>query len=88
MRTVQAELAQQSNTTVDFQLYRVPFFLEPEYLTKPDDFWEPHNERMIRKFGSLEAFERVRNAHGLSNIASMCIHVNGFSSTRCCCWFG
>ncbi len=50
---------------IRFQLVRVPFFLEPGYLSKPDDFWETHDTRMIRKFGSKEAFDRVKAAHGL-----------------------
>jgi hypothetical protein len=32
---------------------------------KPDDWWEPHDTRMIRKFGSKERFLQVRQAHGL-----------------------
>jgi predicted DsbA family dithiol-disulfide isomerase len=51
--------------TIDFQLRRVPFFLEPNYLSKPGTFTEPHNTRMVRKFGSMEAFERVKKSHGL-----------------------
>jgi len=43
----------------------VPFFLEPGYIDLPDSFTESHNERMIRKFGSLEAFDRVKAAHAL-----------------------
>ena len=50
---------------IDFQVHRVPFFLEPGYLTKPDNWTEPHNVRMVRKFGSMEAFDRVKKAHGL-----------------------
>lgn len=48
-----------------FRLYRVPFFLEPDYLHKPEHFWESHDTRMIRKFGSKEAFERVKLQHQL-----------------------
>lgn len=48
-----------------FRIYRVPFFLEPDYITKPSHFWEPHDTRMIRKFGSKEAFERVKVQHRL-----------------------
>jgi predicted DsbA family dithiol-disulfide isomerase len=44
---------------------RVPFFLEPTYISKPQDFWETHETRMIRKFGSKAAFDRVKAAHGL-----------------------
>ena len=50
---------------IDFQVHRVPFFLEPGYMAKPDNWTEPHNTRMVRKFGSMEAFERVKKAHGL-----------------------
>ena len=44
---------------------RVPFFLEPNYNSKPEDFTEPHNTRMVRKFGSMEQFDRVKRRHGL-----------------------
>lgn len=50
---------------VHFILTRVPFFLEPDYIQKPESFWESHDTRMIRKFGSKEAFDRVKAAHGL-----------------------
>lgn len=50
---------------IEFQIYRVPFFLEPDYITKPQNFWESHDARMIRKFGSKEAFERVKIQHRL-----------------------
>lgn len=48
-----------------FRIYRVPFFLEPDYINKPNDFWESHDTRMIRKFGSREAFEQVKIQHRL-----------------------
>ena len=44
---------------------RVPFFLEPRYINYPQDFRESHEERMVRKFGSKAAFDRVKLAHGL-----------------------
>lgn len=47
------------------QLHRVPFFLEPEYNTLPANFTESHDTRMLRKFGSKEAFERFQTGHGL-----------------------
>lgn len=50
---------------IEFKLRRVPFFLEPNYLQKPSSFTEPHNTRMVRKFGSMEAFEGVKRSHGL-----------------------
>ena len=50
---------------VDFVLCRVPFFLEPGYLSEPDSFRESHEERMIKKFGSKDAFERVKKSHNL-----------------------
>ena len=40
-------------------------FLEPDYIGKDPDFRESHEERMVRKFGSLEAFNRVKATHGL-----------------------
>ncbi len=54
-----------SSPSVEFRLYRVPFFLEPDYLQQPDNFFETHDQRMIRKFGSKEAFERVKLQHQL-----------------------
>ena len=48
-----------------FPLYRVPFFLESDYHTRPDDFTETHSERMIRKFGSMENFVAFRQWHDL-----------------------
>lgn len=47
------------------ELHRVPFFLEPWYNDEPDDFWETHYTRQTRKFGSVEAFERVKLSHRL-----------------------
>ena len=47
------------------ELHRVPFFLEPAYSSQPEDWWEPHETRMVRKFGSKEAFERVKVSHRL-----------------------
>jgi len=34
-------------------------------LDEPDGFTESHEERMVRKFGSREAFDRVKAAHAL-----------------------
>lgn len=39
-------------------------------MNKPDDWWEPHDTRMIRKFGSKERFLQVQRAHGLGGLAS------------------
>lgn len=50
---------------VTFRIFRIPFFLEPGYMDRSDDFTESHDTRMIRKFGSKEAFERVKKSHGL-----------------------
>jgi predicted DsbA family dithiol-disulfide isomerase len=47
------------------ELHRVPFFLEPWYCDQPRGWWETHTTRQVRKFGSLEAFERVKAAHRL-----------------------
>ncbi len=51
--------------TVEFIVVRVPFLLEPRYTQYPSDFKETHNDRMVRKFGSIDAFERFRDSHGL-----------------------
>jgi predicted DsbA family dithiol-disulfide isomerase len=48
-----------------FRIYRVPFFLEPDYLNQPKGFWESHDTRMIRRFGSKAAFDRVKVQHQL-----------------------
>lgn len=50
---------------INFRLVRVPFFLEEGYNEKPSTFRETHEQRMVRKFGSLEAFNAVKKAHGL-----------------------
>lgn len=34
-------------------------------MDKPSSFTEMHNTRMVRKFGSMEQFDRVKKAHGL-----------------------
>lgn len=34
-------------------------------MKQPADFSESHTQRMVRKFGSQEEFDRVKNAHGL-----------------------
>lgn len=52
-------------TSVPMELHRVPFFLEPDYASRPEGFSESHYARMTRKFGSIEAFERVKAAHRL-----------------------
>ena len=53
------------NSGVSLELRRVPFFLEPSYTEKPENWSESHYERMTRKFGSVEAFEQVKVAHRL-----------------------
>lgn len=52
-------------SSVKLELHRVPFFLEPDYHAMPEGWWEPHQTRMVRKFGSEEAFDRVKAAHRL-----------------------
>ena len=54
---------QNINPNMKFLVKRVPFFLEPGYMKKSDDFTETHDTRMIRKFGSKEEFERVKKAN-------------------------
>jgi predicted DsbA family dithiol-disulfide isomerase len=50
---------------VKFQIARVPFFLETSYFDMPDDFSEPHEVRMHRKFGGKEAFDQHAIRHAL-----------------------
>lgn len=65
------------------ELHRVPFFLEPGYTRKPEDFTEPHYTRMARKFGSVEAFERVKLAHRLMPRAMEAgLHETGWSDAN------
>lgn len=59
------EKEEKEKEDIQFNIYRVPFFLEPDYIIKPNNFWESHDTRMIRKFGSKEAFERVKIQHRL-----------------------
>lgn len=54
-----------AETSTPTELHRVPFFLEPDYASKPEGFSESHYTRMTRKFGSVEAFERVKLSHRL-----------------------
>lgn len=76
---------------VDFVLCRVPFFLEPMYLDEHDSFTESHETRMVRKFGSKEAFEKIKLAHDLGQnfVHLFFISSNNaaFSRPRSCCWF-
>jgi hypothetical protein len=58
-------IRQEYGAQFQFQIYRVPFFLEPGYLKQPENFWESHDTRMIRKFGSKQAFDRVKVQHQL-----------------------
>ena len=59
------ERSKQAVPPIDLEVHRVPFFLEPGYMDQPDGWWEPHNTRMVRKFGSQAAFDRVKVAHRL-----------------------
>lgn len=45
-------------------MLRIPFFLEPEY---PEDapFVETNRERLIRKWGGIEGWERQKLSHDL-----------------------
>ena len=47
------------------EIHRVAFFLEPGYCSMPDDWSETHTQRMVRKFGSQAAFDRVKVQHRL-----------------------
>ena len=48
-----------------FEVHRVPFFLEPGYNDKHKGWTEPHQTRMIRKFGTMARFDEVKRRHGL-----------------------
>lgn len=61
---------QRGHPITKLELHRVPFFLEPGYCSKPEGWYETHTSRMVRKFGSLEAFERVKVAHRLMSRAA------------------
>lgn len=63
--SINAEREKAGDAPIDIKLHRVPFFLEPGYINKPDTFTESHDDRMTRKFGSLEAFNRVKAQHAL-----------------------
>ena len=58
-----AQLAAEQNVAIE--IHRVAFFLEPGYCSMPDDWSESHTQRMVRKFGSQEAFDRVKVQHRL-----------------------
>ena len=67
MRSLRAalDILRSSNPSQPIKFRRIPFFLEPGYLSKEDGFTETHDERMTRKFGSLEAFRAQRDRHNL-----------------------
>ena len=65
MEKLATERAAAGKPPIAIELHRVPFFLEPWYVDQPDDWWETHTERMVRKFGSQEAFDSVKLAHQL-----------------------
>jgi predicted DsbA family dithiol-disulfide isomerase len=47
-----------------FTLVRVPFFLEPDY-PEEEEFGETNRQRLIRKWGGVEAWEEQKKRHGL-----------------------
>lgn len=47
-----------------FTVIRVPFFLEPDY-PEDEEFGETNRERLIRKWGGREGWERQKMRHGL-----------------------
>lgn len=69
-RHINEAIKQCSDLPFEFQLHRVPFFLEDRYLKESDDFRESHQDRMVRKFGSAEAFNAFKARHGLVSRAN------------------
>mmetsp|Transcript_744 Transcript_744/g.2029 ORF Transcript_744/g.2029 Transcript_744/m.2029 type:complete len:216 (-) Transcript_744:405-1052(-) len=64
-------------------LHRVPFFLEPDYNAMSEDWSESHESRMCRKFGSKDAFERVKVAHRLMpRAAAAGLSAEGWTEAR------
>ena len=49
---------------LNYRVHRVPFFLEPDY-PEDEDFEETNEERLWRKWGGKEAFERQKQRHRL-----------------------
>lgn len=52
-------------TPLRFAVHRIPFMLEPGY-DEDERFDESHRDRMLRKFGSQEGWDRVRQSHRLA----------------------
>ena len=63
--------AHEAETGVKCSLHRVPFFLESDYIDQPEGWWEPHETRMVRKFGSKEAFESLTQLQGAERKVSV-----------------
>lgn len=49
---------------VAFDLYRVPFFLEPDY-PESEDFFESNRERLVKKWGGQAGWETQKKRHGM-----------------------
>jgi len=47
-----------------FSVIRVPFFLEPQYDEKKE-FVESNRERLVKKWGGKEGWERQKRTHNL-----------------------
>jgi len=49
---------------VAFDIYRVPFFLEPDY-PKEENFFESNRDRLVRKWGGQANWEEQKRRHAL-----------------------
>ena len=65
LRRALEQISLEHEGEIHVELKRIPFLLEPEYLNKSDDWYESHTARMLRKFGSVQAFEAVKRQHRL-----------------------
>jgi len=49
---------------LQFSLFRIPFFLEPDYSHNPN-FFESNHDRLIRKWGGVKEFNAQKHRHTL-----------------------
>lgn len=63
-RIADAPLNKAPYPNVIFDIYRVPFFLEPDY-PEQEEFSESNRERLIRKWGGKREFEAQKQRHRL-----------------------
>ena len=79
-RIADAPLNNASNPNVMFDIYRVPFFLEPDYPDR-EDFFESNRDRLIRKWGGKREFDAQKQRHRLKE-RGLEVGINHFNLDR------